>query len=188
MGVNQLFINLEHLLKSQLLQAEIVEFLENLNDREREIFLRRLIPCSSESSSTLQELADEFKLTREAIRLAESKLKTRIQVLNSEKFPMISFVSEKFRKLIGTAVPLSLLPESFRQILETPSTQIAAYFAGGYSVSLIDYRSLSGKQILSENSFTTPLRRFLNELLLNNSFENCGVTPILEFELLLIEF
>jgi RNA polymerase sigma-32 factor len=53
----------------------IAQFREHLTERERSILDHRLL---SESPLTLQQLGDRFGTTREAVRQAEARLKTRL--------------------------------------------------------------------------------------------------------------
>ncbi len=55
----------------KILEQEIPVFTETLNDKERMVLAARLL---SEEPKTLQEVADEFGLTRERVRQIESKL------------------------------------------------------------------------------------------------------------------
>jgi RNA polymerase sigma-32 factor len=55
----------------KILQNELPGFKAGLNEKERMILDARLL---SEEPKTLQEVADEFKLTRERVRQIESKL------------------------------------------------------------------------------------------------------------------
>ncbi len=54
-----------------ILQREIPAFTSTLNDKEKMVLATRLL---SEEPKTLQEVADEFGLTRERVRQIESKL------------------------------------------------------------------------------------------------------------------
>ena len=54
-----------------ILEREIPVFTSTLNDKERMVLAARLL---SEDPKTLQEVADEFGLTRERVRQIESKL------------------------------------------------------------------------------------------------------------------
>lgn len=66
-------------------QRAVNEFRGGLSAREATILDRRLYPQSGEEPATLQELGDEFGITREALRQAESKLKQRLGVFLRER-------------------------------------------------------------------------------------------------------
>ena len=63
--------SLEHDELLQMLQKELPEFRKSLNDKEKMVLDARIL---SEEPKTLQEVADEFGLTRERVRQIESKL------------------------------------------------------------------------------------------------------------------
>jgi len=60
----------------RLFQQKLQEFARNLSERERVILEQRLI---ADEPKTLQEIADQFGVTREAIRLNEKALVERIR-------------------------------------------------------------------------------------------------------------
>jgi RNA polymerase sigma-32 factor len=60
----------------RLFNEKLAEFSRNLNERELVILKERLV---SDHPKTLQEIADQFGVTREAIRLNEKSLVTRIK-------------------------------------------------------------------------------------------------------------
>ncbi|MDF1552236.1 MAG: RNA polymerase factor sigma-32 [Deferrisomatales bacterium] len=59
----------------ELVQSKLQEFGDTLEDREREIFARRLL---AESPVTLRELGEEFGVSRERVRQLEASLKQRL--------------------------------------------------------------------------------------------------------------
>ena len=59
----------------ELVQRKLQEFGDTLEDREREIFERRLL---AESPVTLRELGEEFGVSRERVRQLEASLKKRL--------------------------------------------------------------------------------------------------------------
>jgi RNA polymerase sigma-32 factor len=63
--------SLEHDELLQMLQKELPAFRKSLNDKEKMVLDARIL---SEEPKTLQEVADEFGLTRERVRQIESKL------------------------------------------------------------------------------------------------------------------
>ncbi|HXK60478.1 MAG TPA: RNA polymerase factor sigma-32 [Acidobacteriota bacterium] len=79
----------------QLFEQKFQEFSEGLNERERVILHERLI---SDEPKTLQEIADRFGVTREAIRLNEKALiekirtymKAELKDVTSVEFGLIS--------------------------------------------------------------------------------------------------
>lgn len=66
----------------QKIDDAIAEFREQLSQREQAILDARL---AAVDSATLQELGDRFGVTREAMRQAEAKLKTRLAVFLRQK-------------------------------------------------------------------------------------------------------
>jgi RNA polymerase sigma-32 factor len=60
----------------EIFHRELKEFSKTLSERELAILNERLI---AEEPKTLQEIADRFGVTREAIRLNEKSLITRIK-------------------------------------------------------------------------------------------------------------
>ena len=73
-------ISLERNEMLQILTRELPAFTQSLNDKEKMVLTARLL---SDEPKTLQEVADEFGLTRERVRQIESrlieKLKARLQ-------------------------------------------------------------------------------------------------------------
>jgi len=63
--------SIEHDELLQMLAKEIPPFRKSLNDKEKRVLDARIL---SEEPKTLQEVADEFGLTRERVRQIESKL------------------------------------------------------------------------------------------------------------------
>jgi RNA polymerase sigma-32 factor len=66
-----------------LLEKRFAEFSQTLSEREREILSRRLI---ADDPETLQEIADRYKISREAIRVAEKKLVAKLKQFMIESF------------------------------------------------------------------------------------------------------
>ncbi|MBZ5536831.1 MAG: RNA polymerase factor sigma-32 [Acidobacteriia bacterium] len=66
----------------QLLQDKFLEFSKTLKPRELVIFQERLI---AEEPKTLQEIADQFGVTREAVRQLESKIVKRLKEFLKEE-------------------------------------------------------------------------------------------------------
>jgi RNA polymerase sigma-32 factor len=75
--------SIEHDELIQMLQRELPEFRKSLNDKEKMVLDARIL---SEEPQTLQEVADEFGLTRERVRQIESKL---IEKLRQKLLPLI---------------------------------------------------------------------------------------------------
>lgn len=69
----------------EMVQQAVALFRETLAERERAILDRRLFVANGEEPATLQELGDQYGVTREALRQAESKLKQRLAVFLREK-------------------------------------------------------------------------------------------------------
>lgn len=67
---------------SQLLRESIEEFKTQIDDKEKAIIDRRLF---TEDPQTLQEIADDFGLSRERIRQLEARLKERLKEYLKEK-------------------------------------------------------------------------------------------------------
>jgi RNA polymerase sigma-32 factor len=67
----------------ELLEKKFADFAETLSERERMILTRRLIAGEPE---TLQQLADQYQISREAIRVAEKKLVAKLKKYMIESF------------------------------------------------------------------------------------------------------
>ena len=70
---------------SAKLQAAMEEFKEHADEKEKMIIERRLF---TEEPATLQEIADEFGLSRERIRQLESRLKDRLKVFIAQRLQL----------------------------------------------------------------------------------------------------
>lgn len=66
-----------------LLEKRFADFSQTLSEREREILTRRLI---AENPETLQEIADRYGISREAVRVAEKKLIAKLKKYMIESF------------------------------------------------------------------------------------------------------
>ena len=66
-----------------LLEKKFADFAATLSERDREILTRRLI---ADEPETLQEIADRYDVTREAVRVAEKKLIARLKEYMVESF------------------------------------------------------------------------------------------------------
>ena len=67
----------------ELLEKKFADFAEALSERERMILTRRLI---ADEPETLQQLADQYQISREAIRVAEKKLVAKLKRYMIESF------------------------------------------------------------------------------------------------------
>jgi RNA polymerase sigma-32 factor len=67
----------------ELLQKRFTEFSETLSERERIILTQRLI---ADDPETLQQIADRYGISREAIRVAEKKLINKLKKYMIESF------------------------------------------------------------------------------------------------------
>jgi RNA polymerase sigma-32 factor len=67
----------------ELLEKRFSEFADTLSEREKMILTRRLI---ADEPETLQELADKYGISREAIRVAEKKLVAKLKKYMIESF------------------------------------------------------------------------------------------------------
>jgi RNA polymerase sigma-32 factor len=67
----------------EMLEKRFAEFSETLSEREREILTRRLI---AEDPETLQQIADTYGISREAVRVAEKKLIAKLKKYMVESF------------------------------------------------------------------------------------------------------
>lgn len=65
----------------EILKENLEEFLDGLKDRDRDIFKKRLL---SEAPSSLQQIADEYGVSRERIRQIEERLLNSLRVYMSE--------------------------------------------------------------------------------------------------------
>jgi len=68
--------------RSELLHNSLEAFKETLSDKERIIFEQRLL---SEEKATLQDLAEQFKLSRERIRQIENRVKEKLKLFLTER-------------------------------------------------------------------------------------------------------
>jgi RNA polymerase sigma-32 factor len=67
----------------EMLEKKFADFAETLSEREREILTRRLIAADPE---TLQQIADRYGISREAVRVAEKKLIAKLKKYMIESF------------------------------------------------------------------------------------------------------
>jgi RNA polymerase sigma-32 factor len=67
----------------ELLEKKFADFATTLSERERMILTRRLI---ADEPETLQQLADQYQISREAIRVAEKKLVAKLKKYMIESF------------------------------------------------------------------------------------------------------
>jgi len=67
----------------EMLEKKFADFAETLSAREREILTRRLI---AEQPETLQQIADRYGISREAVRVAEKKLVSKIKKYMIDSF------------------------------------------------------------------------------------------------------
>ncbi|MDR0310697.1 MAG: RNA polymerase factor sigma-32 [Acidobacteriota bacterium] len=67
----------------ELLEKKLADFTAALSERDREIMTRRLV---SDEPETLQQIADRYGVTREAVRVAEKKLVARLKQYLVESF------------------------------------------------------------------------------------------------------
>lgn len=66
-----------------MLEKKFADFAETLSEREREILTRRLI---ADEPETLQQIADRYGISREAVRIAEKKLIAKLKKYMIESF------------------------------------------------------------------------------------------------------
>jgi RNA polymerase sigma-32 factor len=66
-----------------IIEQKFAEFAETLSEREKVILNRRLI---ADEPDTLQQIADLYGISREAIRVAEKKLIAKIKKYMSDSF------------------------------------------------------------------------------------------------------
>ncbi len=66
-----------------MLDKKFADFAETLSQREREILTRRLI---ADDPETLQQIADRYGISREAVRVAEKKLVNKLKKYMVESF------------------------------------------------------------------------------------------------------
>ena len=67
----------------ELLEKKFADFAGTLSEREREILTRRLI---ADEPETLQQIADRYGISREAVRIAEKKLVSKLKKYMIESF------------------------------------------------------------------------------------------------------
>ena len=78
----------------EILEKRFADFSETLSGREREILTRRLI---ADEPETLQQIADRYGISREAVRVAEKKLIARMKKFMTESFQDVLQVELKTR-------------------------------------------------------------------------------------------
>jgi RNA polymerase sigma-32 factor len=67
----------------EMLEKRFADFAETLSERERVILTRRLI---ADEPETLQQIADRYGISREAVRVAEKKLVAKLKKFMVESF------------------------------------------------------------------------------------------------------
>jgi len=67
----------------EMLEKRFANFAKTLSEREREILTRRLI---ADAPETLQQIADRYGISREAVRVAEKKLVAKLKKYMIESF------------------------------------------------------------------------------------------------------
>jgi RNA polymerase sigma-32 factor len=67
----------------ELLESKFAEFEKTLTAREGLILKQRLI---AEEPETLQQIADRYRISREAVRIAEKRLIAKLKKYMSESF------------------------------------------------------------------------------------------------------
>ncbi|MFP5457316.1 MAG: RNA polymerase factor sigma-32 [Bacteriovoracia bacterium] len=72
---------LSHLQSLEILQEHLADFLKGLKPRDQEIFKKRLL---SEIPESLQEIADQYGVSRERIRQVEERLINQLKIYMSE--------------------------------------------------------------------------------------------------------
>ncbi len=72
---------LEHLQDLHILEENLKDFVQDLKERDRDIFTKRLL---SEVPPSLQSIADEYGVSRERIRQIEARLLEKLKVYMSE--------------------------------------------------------------------------------------------------------
>ena len=80
LGLNEDEINWENP-DYEILKEHLKHFLEDLKERDREIFEKRLL---SEVPASLQSIADQYGVSRERIRQIEERLINNLKVYMSE--------------------------------------------------------------------------------------------------------
>lgn len=164
--IPQPLINLEHSFLSNALDIEFQDFIDILNDRERMIFESRILPDTTESL-TLQGIADQFGLTREAIRLSEFKLLERIEDLKHKSFSFGLDVAHQFRAAIGIIAPVADLPETLVAKLQLPTGRLIRFLAGGYV--------FTNDGLITERGTDVNIRGLLNSTILESESSEAGI-------------
>ena len=164
--IPQPLINLEHSFSSNTLDIEFQDFMDILNERERTIFESRILPNSSELF-TLQEIADRFGLTREAIRLSELKLLSRVEELKHKFFSFGLDVAHQFRSAIGSIAPIADLPETLVAKLQLPTGRLICFLAGGYI--------FTNNGLITKRGTDVNIRGLLNSTILESESSEAGI-------------
>lgn len=110
--------------------------LEQFDEREQEI-LERILTKGIRPRKTLEEIGDQFGVTREAIRRQQERVEERFrELVYSADFEMVRFRADVIRRRCGTALPLDdAPPEVIPADNDSLVDEVFAFLAGPYRVS-----------------------------------------------------
>ena len=109
--------------------------IESFDERESTIMRRRILPLERSGRATLQELADEFGVSRERIRQVETGVTQKlVGALSRDGFRVINGVARGIRDAIGVASPLSEAPSIVQPNESSLTDELMLWYAGPYSI------------------------------------------------------
>ena len=157
--------------------------LDQFDERQLAI-IERILTTGVRPTQTLEELGEQFGVTREAIRLQQKRLQGELEKrLNSTEFEIVQFHAAQLRRRCGTASPISIAPDEVVPRDDNSLTdELFAWLAGPYRVSdnwiyLQDF-GLSPFDVVNQafdnsvNGFVAPLDGMLDDL------EGRGIHPV----------
>lgn len=170
----QIFDALNHCLLSPLLQDELQTLNSSLDSRAQIILWERVL-AESHEAKTLQQVADQFKVTREAVRLIEIRLLKQIRSFIAESCEYSSWVGIQIQDKLGAIVPFQYLPPDLILNLKSPSGRWARFVAGGYTISS-DFSSHNADDlVMYSKDNKVGLRKFLRSILAEQTSQTSGL-------------
>jgi len=163
------------------LQAQ--RLLDQFDERQLTI-IERILTTGVRPTKTLEELGEQFGVTREAIRLQQKRLQGELERrLNSTEFEIVRFHAAQLRRRCGTASPISIAPDEVVPRDDNRLTdELFAWLAGPYRVSddwiYLQEFGLSPFDVVNDafnnsvNGFVAPLDAMLDDL------EGRGIHPV----------
>jgi hypothetical protein len=182
----QVLENLEHSFVSDSLQIEYQELASELSDRELFILTNRILPASTEAK-TLQEVADKFSITREAIRLNENRLLAKIEELKTLKLDFSLSVAHQLKEAFGALTPVSYVPPSLIHLLATPHGSLVRFLAAGYPIVKSRRSSEFEAGVFAFRSESADVRAFIKDAISRCESNDAEIVDAAELEKALIQ-